>query len=77
METLNGRTSDTTAIEAQSHYETVLVAGVALTLCGVAFQKSLGGAVAYALVVGGAVLAAGAALATSGERDAGSTTLRL
>ena len=64
-------------MELRPHNETVVVVGMALTLCGIAFQDGLGWAVAYALVVVGAVLAAGAALAMSTENGVGSTALRL
>jgi hypothetical protein len=64
-------------MEARSSYETLVVVGIAVTLCGVAFQESLGGAISYALVLGGAAVATGAALATSAGSDAGSTALRL
>ena len=65
-----------TAMEGSS-YETMAVVGVALTLCGIAFQDTVGASPSYALVLGGAALAAGAALATSTERGVGSRAFRL
>jgi len=64
-------------MELRSHFETLVVVGVSLTLSGVAFQDSLGGVVSYALVLAGAALAAGAVIAEATGDTAGLTALRL